>query len=212
VTKTPNSATRDPFSTTRPVTVPACATAPADDDQTDQSSPHTDPGRQPAVIGTRYDRRLRAFAILIVLALGRTAAAEDNLTIDWFAVDLDLGGGMVSPATEGVFLSRVRVGYVGVRGQILSSIGTAAELKDRTFTFGLAGELVSVRSGLAMHFAAMSSTSGAPTVELGGGWAGLRLEGQLTLADRTGVAILAFARLPLGAVAYKLWGERHAAR
>jgi hypothetical protein len=167
------------------------------------------------VIGARYDRRLRALAIPIVLVLGRTAAAEDNLHIDWFAVDLDLGGGVVSPATEGVFLSRVRVGYVGVRGQILSSIGVAGELKDLTgFTFGLAGELVSVRSGVAAHFAAMSSTSGNPTVELGGGWAGLRIEGQLTLADRTGFAILAFARLPLGAVAYKLWGERsqHAAR
>jgi len=148
-------------------------------------------------------------SIAIVLALGRTAAAEENLHIDWFAVDLDLGGGVVSPATEGVFLSRVRIGYVGVRGQILSSIGAAAELKDLTgLTFGLAGELVSVRSGLAMHFGAMSSTSGHPTVELGGGWAGLRLEGQLTLADRTGFAVLAFARVPVGAIAYKLWGSQ----
>ncbi len=107
-----------------------------------------------------------------------------------------------------MFLGRVRAGYIRVRGELLSSIGAAAELKDlQGLTLGVAGELVSVRSGLAAHAAVMSSTSGAPGFELGAGWAGLRLEGQLALGDRTTFAVLAFARLPLGAIAYKVWGE-----
>jgi hypothetical protein len=148
-----------------------------------------------------------ASAMLVVLALGRPASAQD-LNIDWFALDLDLGGGIAWPDAEGVFLGRVRTGYVRVRGRLLSSIGAAAETKDlHDLTLGIAGELVSVRSGLAAHAAVMSSTSGTPVLELGAGWAGLRLEGQLAFGDRTAFAVLALARLPLGAIAYKLWGE-----
>ncbi len=152
-------------------------------------------------------RRIASAMLVLVLALGRRAGA-DELKIDWFALDLDLGGGVAGPDVEGVFLGRVRAGYVRVRGELLSSIGAAAELKDlQGLTLGVAGELVSVRSGLAAHAAVMSSISGTPGFELGAGWAGLRLEGQLAVGDRTTFAVLAFARLPLGAIAYKLWGE-----
>lgn len=152
--------------------------------------------------------RLLAGALLVlVLALDRRAGAGE-LKIDWFALDLDLGGGVAGPDVEGVFLGRARAGYVRVRGDLLSSVGAAAELKDlQGLTLGVAGELVSVRSGLAAHAAVMSSTSGTPALELGAGWTILRLEGQLAFGDRTTFAVLAFARLPFGAIAYKLWGE-----
>lgn len=155
--------------------------------------------------------RIAGAMLVLVLVLGRGASADerkDDRKIDWFALDVDLGGGVVAPDIEGVFLGRVRVGYVRVRGALLSSIGAAAELKDlEGLTLGVAGELVSTRSGLAAHAAVMVSTSGEPALELGAGWAGLRLEGQVAIGDRTSFAALAFARLPLGAVAYKLWGE-----
>src|SRR5258705_13175213 len=54
----------------------------------------------------RYHRAMKWIGGGVVLA-GHAAAAEDR-HIDWFAGDLDLGGGGGTPATEGVFLGRVR--------------------------------------------------------------------------------------------------------
>jgi hypothetical protein len=174
-----------------------------------------DRGRAPQVSAAGHRGRpdilggvRRIAALLGVLALPRGAAADER-HIDWFALDVDLGGGVAWPDREGVFLGRARTGYVRVRGELLSSVVAAAETKDlQDLTLGVGGELVSVRSGLAVHGAVMASTSGTPALELGAGWAGLRLEGQVAFGDRTAFAVVAFARLPFGAIAYKLWGER----
>lgn len=149
-------------------------------------------------------------AMLVWLALASVARADASSPdrIDWFAFDIDLGGGITTPDPEAVFLGRVRVGYVRVRGALLSSIGVATETKDfADVTFGVAGELVSTNTGLAAHAAVMATTRARPVIELGAGWAGLRVEGQTALADPTSYAVLAFARLPLAAIAWKLWGE-----
>src|SRR5258706_6342612 len=123
--------------------------------------------------------------------------------IDWFAFDIDLGGGRTFDR-EWVFLGRTRVGYVRVRDDLLSSIGVAAETKDLADpTFGIAGELVTLRpgrAGLAVHAAAMVSSSGNPAFELGGGWAFFRLEAQVALTDPTTFTVVAFNRLPLVAL------------
>lgn len=134
----------------------------------------------------------------------REANAEPR-HIDWFAFDIDVGGGRTF-GDEWFFLGRTRVGYVRVRDNLLSSIGVAAETKDFAEpTFGLAGEVVTLSRrapGLAGHAAIMSSTSGDIAFELGAGWAGLRLEGQVALSDPTTFTVVALARLPLGAVLY----------
>lgn len=144
------------------------------------------------------------------ILLAAPARAETPTKVDWFAFDVDLGGGgTLSPAKEGFFLGRVRVGYARVRGKLFSSIGAAVETRDlRAPTYGVAGELVSLRNLLAAHAAVMTSDLGDVTFELGAGWAGLRAEAQLTVSDGpTAVAVLGVVRLPLGAVAYELLRE-----
>lgn len=152
-------------------------------------------------------RRHSIFALLAaatVTAWAHEANAEPR-HIDWFAFDVDVGGGRTF-GDEWFFLGRTRVGYVRVRGDLLSSIGAAAETKDLAHpTFGIAGEVVSLGRrfpGLAGHAAVMSSTSGDLAFEIGAGWLGFRLEGQVALTDPTAFTLVALARLPLGAVLY----------
>ena len=154
-------------------------------------------------------RYLAPLATVLVMISADAAEAEPR-RIDWFAFDIDLGGGRTLDH-EWFFLGRTRVGYVRVRDDLLTSIGVAAETKDLGApTFGLAGEVVTLRkgiAGLAGHAGVMSSTSGDLAFELGGGWAFFRVEVQVALNDPTTYSVLAFNRLPLGAIAYKLWGE-----
>ncbi len=145
---------------------------------------------------------------IVSLGLGGSAHAETPSNVDWFAFDIDVGGGAAFSPTEGFFLGRARVGYVRVRNDLLSSIGVAVETKDFAApTYGIAGELVSLRNGLAAHAGVMTSDASDCVVELGAGWAVLRLEVQLVVTEPRDVAVVAFARLPLGAVAYKLLRE-----
>jgi hypothetical protein len=138
------------------------------------------------------------------------AASAEPRHIDWFAFDLDTGGGRILDH-EWFFLGRTRVGYVRVRDDWFSSIGIAAETKDfGQPTFGLGASVLSLRkgfTGLVVHGAVMSSTSGDLAFELGGGWTFFRVEVQVALTDPTTYTVVAFNRLPLGAIAYKLWGE-----
>jgi hypothetical protein len=147
---------------------------------------------------------MRWLFALLVLVFSRDAFAEPR-HIDWFAFDIDVGGGRVF-GDEWFFLGRTRVGYVRVRDDLFSSIGVAAETKDFAHPrFGIAGEVLTLDRrfpGLAGHAAIMSSTSGDIAFELGAGWAGLRLEGQVALTDPTTFTVVALARLPLAAVLY----------
>ena len=150
---------------------------------------------------------MRSIVVLAVFALAGTAHADDrSRKIDWFAFHLDIGDGAAFHPTENIFLGRVQAGYVRVRGNLLSSIVAAVETKDLgDATYGIGGELVSVKNGAAVHAAVMTADATDVTFELGAGFAILRVEGQLRVGDAsTSGALLGFIRLPFGAIAWKL--------
>jgi hypothetical protein len=150
----------------------------------------------------------RLFAGVLVALVATSRVSAEPRHIDWFALDLDLGGGIVWPDREAVFFGRARVGYARARDDLLSSIGVAASTKElAALRIGVAAEAVWLRNGLAGNAGVMMSSEGDPAFELGAGWLGLRVEGQIELSEPAKFAVVAFARIPLGAVAYKLWGE-----
>jgi hypothetical protein len=154
-----------------------------------------------------------ALIVLSVLFLVPVAHAQFEVPPGPFhgfpAVDVDGGIACASRGTDWTYLGRASVGLHLVNRQRVAAFTGGFEMLGSSHkAFSLRAELASIKTGLGIGGGPTMSTHGDPGVNLGVGLSVLHLEGILVFGDHSERAIVAYLRLPLGLIAYSLWGRR----
>jgi hypothetical protein len=154
-----------------------------------------------------------ALVVLSVLVLVPAARAQFEVPPGPFhkfpAADVDGGIAYASRGIDWTYLGRASVGlHLINRQRVAAFTGGFEMLGSAHKAFGLRAELASIKTGLGIGGGPTMSTHGDPGVNLGVGLSVLHLEGMVVFGDHSQRALVAYLRLPLGVIAYSVWGRR----
>ena len=125
----------------------------------------------------------------------------------WPAVDIDGGVAYASGGTGWTYFGRAQAGlHLVNRHKVAALTGGFEMLGSAHKAFALRADFASITNGFGAGAGVTLSTHANPGFGLGVSWSVVRLEGMFVFGDHSVRALIASLRLPLGLVAYRLWG------